>query len=93
MSNKIKALQPKLRLEQALEQLDANAILELITPTARTFTCQRNGRLVDGGYCALFCPIGKEQVAYNPTAGIEVICPFANNNFLGRMGDGVLSDA
>jgi hypothetical protein len=49
VSDKIKALQPKFRLDEAIAQLDANAVLELITPTARTFVCQRTGRLVDGG--------------------------------------------
>lgn len=93
MSDKAKTLQPKFRLEQVFSQLDANAVLELITPTARTFTCQRTGRLVDGGYCAFFCSIGKEQVAFDPSAGIDVTCPFANNNFLGRMGDGVTTDS
>ncbi|MFX1509535.1 MAG: hypothetical protein ACFFBR_04420 [Promethearchaeota archaeon] len=93
MSDKAKALQPKLRLQEAMAQLDAATVLELITPTTRTFQCQRNGHLVDGGYCALFCPIGKEMVVYDPTGGIEVVCPFAFNNFLGRMGDGTSSDA
>ena len=93
MSDKAKTLQPKLRIQEAIAQMDATAVLELITPTARTFECQRNGHLVDGGYCALFCPIGKEMVVYDPTGGIEVVCPFAYNNFLGRMGDGVPFDA
>ena len=93
MSDKIKALQPRFRLDEAIGQLDANAVLELITPTARTFVCQRTGRLVDGGYCAFFCSIGKEQVEFDPNAGIEVVCPFACNNFLGRMGDGTTTDA
>ncbi len=93
MSDKAKALRPKLRLQEAIAQMDATAVLELITPTARTFECQRNGHLVDGGYCALFCPIGKEMVVYDPTGGIEVVCAFAFNNFLGRMGDGVSLDA
>ncbi|MFW9935569.1 MAG: hypothetical protein ACFFDU_08755 [Candidatus Thorarchaeota archaeon] len=93
MSDKAKALQPKLRLQEAIEHHDAATVLELITPTARTFQCQRNGHLVDGGYCALFCPIGKEMVVFDPTGGIEVVCPFAYNNFLGRMGDGVSTDA
>ena len=93
MSDKAKALQPKLRLQDAITELDATTVLELITPTARTFECQRNGHLVDGGYCALFCPIGKEMVFYDPTGGIEVVCPFAYNNFLGRMGDGMTTDA
>ena len=93
MSDKVKALHPKLRTQEAIAQLDATAVLELITPTARTFQCQRNGHLVDGGYCALFCPIGKEMVIYDPTGGIEVVCPFAFNNFLGRMGDGISTDS
>ncbi len=93
MSDKTKQLQPKLRLQEAIAQLDATAVLELITPTSRTFECQRFGHLVDGGYCALFCPIGKEVVIFDPTNGIDVNCPFAYNNFLGQMGDGTLSDA
>lgn len=93
MSEKAKTLQPKLRITESLEKLEAAAVLESITPTARTFECQRFGHLVDGGYCALYCPLGKELVVYDPQAGIDVVCPFAQNNFLGRMGDGVSSDA
>lgn len=93
MSDKAKALQPKIRIEEAFAKLDATTVLEMITPTSRTFECQRFGHLVDGGYCALFCPIGKELVVFDPNAGIDVVCPFAYNNFLGRMGDSVLIDA
>lgn len=93
MRDRHKTLKPKLRINQKISQLEAKAILDLIEPTERTFMCSRTGHLVDGGYCAFFCPLGKAQVEYNPTAGIEITCPFAFNSVLGGMGDGAISDA
>lgn len=93
MKDRTKTLRPKLRIIHELTQLEANAILDLITPTTRTFLCRRTGHLVDGGYCAFFCPLGKERVEFDPGIGIDVTCPYAYNEMLGGMGDSAMSDA
>jgi hypothetical protein len=87
-----KILQPALRLTQAAGALDAMSVLDLITPTARTFMCRRTGHLVDGGYCAFFCDLTREREIHFDPEGIDVVCPFAYNELLGPMDDGVLAE-
>jgi hypothetical protein len=91
--DKTKVIRPKLRLEQAIEKADVRSVLESIRPTERTFTCQRTGNLVDGGFCALFCEIGREMVYYDPNGGIEVLCPFSPNQSFGQSGDSAFVDS
>lgn len=79
---------------ETLRNLDATSVLDLITPTARTFMCRRTGQLVDGGYCAFFCEVGRQQeIDFDPNGGIDVFCLFAYNELLGQMGDGTPSDS
>jgi hypothetical protein len=94
MIEQSKVIQPKTHVIDALKKMEASSVLDLITPTARTFMCRRNGRLVDGGYCAFFCDIGQQQdIRFDPDSGIEVFCIFAYNELLGQMGDGAHSDS
>ena len=87
-----KSIQPALHLSQTINALEAKSVLELITPTARTFMCRRTGHLVDGGYCTFFCDLeGNRQIHYDPE-GIDVVCPFAYNELLGHMDDGVMAE-
>jgi hypothetical protein len=87
-----KIIQPALHLSQTASALDAKSVLDLITPTARTFMCRRTGHLVDGGYCAFFCDLERDrEVRYDPE-GIDVVCPFAYSQLLGPMDDGVMAE-
>ncbi len=94
MIERSKAVQLKPHVIENLKNVDATSVLDLITPTARTFMCRRNGRLVDGGYCAFFCELGRQQEHhFDPNSGIDVHCLFAYNELLGQMGDGAHSDS
>jgi len=54
--------------------------------------CRRTGHLVDGGYCAFFCDVERDrEIRYDPE-GIDVVCPFAYNQLLGPMDDGVMAE-
>ena len=94
MTDRTKIIRPKLRTVESITELEAKSILELITPNARTFMCRRNGRLVDGGFCAFFCDLGKQRkVNFDPGDGIEVTCPFAYNEILGQTSGSALADS
>ncbi|MFX1562305.1 MAG: hypothetical protein ACFFDP_03245 [Promethearchaeota archaeon] len=94
MIERSKIVQPKTHMIDTLKNLEAKSVLDYITPTARTFMCRRTGQLVDGGYCAFFCDIGKQQeIHFDPDNGIDVFCLFAYNELLGQMGDGAHSDS